>query len=179
MRECRGGLGAVQQARETEVEQFRLSGLGQRDIAGLEVAMQESALVRVVERIADLGAEPDQIGHLDRATEQPLLQRPSRHVLHDQEVHAVLRVEVEDRRHTGMRQPRQHMRLAPESLARVRVAERAARQHLHRHIAIEVLVVRLPHHAHATLTDPFDECVVRERAALQLRHANLRGSRAV
>ena len=39
---------------EPEVEQFD-SGLGQQDVVGLEIAMDDSFTVRSIERVADLG----------------------------------------------------------------------------------------------------------------------------
>src|ERR1051325_4373197 len=51
-----GGLRvAVGDPRDTEVENLRLSGFIHQNVAGLEVAMNEAALVRVMNRVADLG----------------------------------------------------------------------------------------------------------------------------
>ena len=56
---------------------------------------------------------------------EPGLERAARHVLHDQEVGAVLRGEVEDGGDARVRQAGEHPRLAAEALARGGVVERA------------------------------------------------------
>ena len=90
--------------------------------------MQEAALVRVVERVGDRGADADHLVDRQRPALDARLERAAGHELHDEEVDAVLGVEVEDRRDAGMRETREHVRLAPEALARRVVAQRALRR---------------------------------------------------
>ena len=124
--------------------------------------MEEAARVRIGERFADLGADTQHVRDRQRAAGEPRLERAAGHVLHHQEVGARLRVEVEDGGDAGMREPRQHVGLAAEALARRAVVERARGEHLDRDLAIEVRVVRLPHLAHAAAPDLLDEAVARE-----------------
>jgi hypothetical protein len=42
---------------ETEIENF-CAGLGQHDVAGLEIAVNDAAAVGALEAIADVGADP-------------------------------------------------------------------------------------------------------------------------
>ena len=102
---------------------------------------------------------------LDRALPQPRLQRPSGDELHHQEVDAVLRGEVEDRRHAGMRQAGEDVRLLAKPLARRRVFQSTAREDLDRHVAIEMLVARLPDFTHPALANSLEEAVVGEGVA--------------
>ena len=87
---------------------------------------------------------------------------PPGHVLHDEEVHAVLGVEVEDGRDARVREAGQDVRLAPEALARGRVPERAAQKHLDRDVAVEVQVAGAIDLAHAACAERFQDLVVGE-----------------
>ncbi len=121
--------------------------------------MKDAVAVRVLQRVGDRGAERLDLHERQRTLSQPGLERAARHELHDEEVVISPGVEVEHRRDPGMRQPGERQSLTPESLAAV-VAEgpeRAAQQHLHCDHAIEPGVVCLPHFAHASGADPFEQ----------------------
>ena len=66
--------------------------------------MHEAALVRVRERIRDRGANAGQLGDRERTAFDERLERATPHELHDEELHAVVDVEVVDRRHARMRE---------------------------------------------------------------------------
>ena len=61
---------------------------------------------------------------------------------------AVLRPEIEDRKDVRMRQRRDRLRLALEPRQRVGIGRDRLRQHLDRHVAVELLVPRPVHLAH-------------------------------
>src|SRR2546427_798698 len=54
------GAGLLEEAGQAEVEDLRGPGVRQDDVAGLQVAMQEPALVRILESVADLRSNPGQ-----------------------------------------------------------------------------------------------------------------------
>ena len=61
-----------------------------------------------------------------------------------------------------MRKAGQHESLSTEALTRRRVTERPLEEHLDGYIAVEVVVVRLPHLAHPALADALEEPVPAE-----------------
>ena len=115
--ELRGVRIGVHEEREAEVEDLRLARGGEHDVAGLQVAMENAALVGAVERVGDRGAESGQVVERQRARVEPRLERAAGDVLHDQEVGAVLGVEVEDGGDAGVGEAGEHVRLAAEALA--------------------------------------------------------------
>ena len=116
----------------------------------------------ILKGIANLRSDPGQIIERERPLLQSRLERPAGDVFHDEEVHAVLGVEIENRRHAGVGQPGQGVRLTAEALARRRVRERAAQQHLDRNVAVEVQIVRSVHLTHAAGAERLENAVVRK-----------------
>src|SRR6185503_17286081 len=112
--------------------------------AGLQVTMEKSAAMRIVERVGDRCADLKNKVNREWAALEARLERAARDVLHDKEFAAVQNVEVEDRGDTGVRQSRKHQRLTLESLPALCIANCSAQQHLDRNIAIEVDVVGFP-----------------------------------
>ena len=90
-------LGARSFARP-EVEELR-ARLRQHDIAWRQVAVDDSLPVRLVERLRDLPAIPQDLLLREGALLQPIGQRLPFEVLHDQEVDAI----PARRRHGGRR----------------------------------------------------------------------------
>ena len=152
-----GGLSAGEEHGQAEVEDLRLPVGGQHDVARLQVPMEDAVPVGVLERVGDRRAELEHGVERQRARREPRLERAAGHVLHDQEVVAVLGIEVEHGGDARVGEPGQHPRLAAEALARRRVVERAAQEHLDGDDPVEVGVVRLPHLAHPALADALDE----------------------
>ena len=116
-----GRLSAGEEHGQAEVEDLRLPVGGQHDVARLQVAMKDAVPVRVLERVGDRRAEVEHGVERQRARREARLERAAGHVLHDQEVVAVLGIEVEDGGDAGVGEPGQHQRLAAKSLARRRV----------------------------------------------------------
>ena len=58
---------AVGDARHAEVEDLRLAGLVDEDVARLEIAMDQAALVRVLHGVADPGDELEPLPRVERA----------------------------------------------------------------------------------------------------------------
>src|SRR5207247_601487 len=89
--------------------------LREHDIAGLEVAMNETLAMRLVERVGDFGRDAQRLGNRQRATLETLRKRLALDVLHHQEVHSVLVADVEERADVGVVQARDGARLAVEA----------------------------------------------------------------
>ena len=88
---------------EAEVEQLR-SRRGQHDVARLEIAMDDVRAVRMGECARDLHAEPEDVGRRQHAARQPIVQRLTLEILHDDERLAVVVANVVQRADVGMAQ---------------------------------------------------------------------------
>ena len=159
-RQVGGGVGRVQEPGQAEIEDLRHPGRRQHDVSGFQVAMQEAQTVRGLECVTDLRAETHQLVQPHGTLPQSRLERASRDVFHDEEVQAVLRVEVEDGRNAGVREAGQDVRLAAESVPRGGVRKRAAQEYLDRDVAVEVQIVRAVHLAHAALAERLENAVM-------------------
>ena len=175
-----GGPGGIERARddvrEAEVEQLGAASGRDRDVAGLQVAVHDALLVRGLQRLGHLDPDraPSRFGQ--RAIAQHVGQRASRHELHDDEIGAGVRVEVEQRRDARVQQSRKRARLGLEAPPRLVVGERPCSDHLDRDVAVEARVAGAPDDAHAALPQALEDLVPPQRVA---DHAPMRscGSR--
>src|SRR4029453_19026935 len=75
---------------------------GEHDVARLNVTMDDAFAMRLVQRIGDLGAGPDHLIQRKRLPDDPLSERFSLQILHDEEVDAVVLADVEYRANVRM-----------------------------------------------------------------------------
>ncbi len=155
-RRFRAGAGVVQQLGDAEVQQLHVAGLRHQDVAGLQVAVQHQAVVRLRHRGQDVqhqrqplrGGQREALAVLVDGLAVDVLQHQVRlgAVGHD--------AGIEQARDVRVRQARQDAALALEA-RRVAVAEQARAQELDRHLALVAAVVaaRQPHGAHAAVAD--------------------------
>ena len=80
-----------------------------------------------------------------------LVERPARHQLHRDVGHALLLAEGVYLRDVRVVEPRRGLRLALEALHERRVGSKFLEHHLDRHLAVEHLVAREVHAAHAAM----------------------------
>ena len=103
-----------------------------------------------------------------------LAQRPPRDQLHDQEIDALLAVEIVDRGDVRMVEPRERPRLVAEAAARVLVGQGPRGEQLDRDGALEVRVPRAEHDPHPAGADLLEQPVVAEPALRAGARARLR-----
>ncbi len=115
--------------------------------------MHDAQLVRGLERVAELGAQLQRFGLVERAPREPVGQRLPAHELHDEELGALVRVEVQHGGDPGMVE------------ARVSTLEHARRQNFQRDIPLEPFVPGAIDDAHSALAQALDDPVARQRAA--------------
>lgn len=151
--------GQVRDAKVSELGEPGSSGrLGEHHhVAGLHVAMDDAAGVRVLESFAESLADPGHIAIGDRALARQLLERGAAHQLRDQVDVVVVRSQLVERHDAGVVEPRRGERLPRH--ARAVVGTLLARHHLDGHVALELDVVCLPHHPEAARAQPLLELV--------------------
>ena len=92
----------MQELGQPEVEHLDPTLRRHGDVVGLQVAVDDALLVRLVQRLGDLRRDRDRLGDGNRSFLNPLAQRHAAHELHHQEVDALLGVEVVDHPDVGM-----------------------------------------------------------------------------
>jgi hypothetical protein len=142
---------------ETEVEQLRPAAR-QHHIAGLDVPVDDPLPVSRVEGIGDLESEAQRLIERQRPLRQPIRQYLPLEILHDEVVHSVVMTGIEQGADVGMRELRDGLRFALESLTGLgRVAE-LRRQDLDRDGSLQPRIARpvdLSHSSGTELTEDF------------------------
>jgi hypothetical protein len=140
--------GALLLLGKTEVENLHSPVGEQEDVLGLQVAVDDAALVRRGEPGGDLRRDLHGLARRRRSAVQALAQRLAEEELHDRERLVALPADVVDGEDVGMREGGDRLRLALEAGERVGARREMRRQHLERHVALEPRVARpidLPH----------------------------------
>ena len=141
------------------------AGARDQDVRGLHVTVDESLLVRRVQRLGNLLEQGDRANGVECAF---LLEQVSQiravDVAHGKEERTVLFSSVEDRDDVRVVERGGNARLAQEAFAETAVIGKVGRDHLERHLAPEALLLSAVHRAHSSSADePFDQ-VAREHA---------------
>ena len=133
-----------------------------QNVARLDVAMHHSAVVRELDRIADLRNQLErQIGDHAAALDQAREIRPV-DVFHREKEPSVALAEFMDRHDPRMIERRQGLRLTLETLAEASRGIPLIRQDLERDKAVQTFLPRLEHRAHAASSHQFHNLKFRE-----------------
>ncbi len=92
----------AQELGEPEVQDFGESVFGEHDVLRLEVAVDDARLVCLCKPIGNLGAQPQNLAHLERSAVNKLAERGSAHMLHHEIVSGVLGADLVDGDDVGM-----------------------------------------------------------------------------
>ena len=140
--------------REAEVEQLRdwrtrtPAATGEKNIAGLEIAMRDSLTVRLIERVGDLNRVLECLIERKCTFLQSRRERLPLQVLHDEVVDAILLADIVECADVWMIQRRDGTSFPLESLAQIRIGRDMRGQNLDRDCAIEARVARFVDFAH-------------------------------
>ena len=164
-RRLRVAVGARRRLGQPEVQDLGLLALGDEDVGRLDVAVQDAARVRGVERVGNLHGQPQQQADLERASVDLARQRAALEQLHRDERAALVLVHLVDGADVGMVQRRGRARLAQEALGRLRIVRAVLRQELQRHAAGQLDVLGQIHDAHAAGAERVEDAIVRDGLA--------------
>jgi len=123
-----------------------------KDIGGLDVAMDDALLVRRVERLGNLHTQVEHLVQVHGFVPDQMLQGLAVQKLHDDEGMAVMLADFVNCADAGMVERRSGARFALEPLERLTVLGRLLGQELQRHRTAQAEVFGLVHHTHATAT---------------------------
>ncbi len=113
--------GQARGSRQAEVHQLR-AGLGEHDVAGLQVAVDDPGAVGAVQGVGDLPADAEDVGQRQRAAREPLGQRLPVDQFHDQIVDSTFAPHVVQSADVRMIERGHRARLALEARADLGVA---------------------------------------------------------
>ena len=151
-----------QELGQPEVEHLHEVPLGQHHVGALDVAMDDAVGVGLVERVGDLHADLERLGHRQRSACHPVGEQLALDVLHrNEQVGAVLDQVVGDG-DVGRAQHRRGARLANQPRPRLAVLGIGGGEELERHLTPEPGVLGQEHLAHAARAEAFNHAVVQE-----------------
>jgi hypothetical protein len=163
-------LGAARQPLgEAEVEQLH-AGLRQHDVSGLQVPVHDALPVRLVERVGDLRAVAQGLLERQRTLGEALRERVAFEKLHDEVVHVSVPSDVVDRADVGMRELRDRLGLAVETLPHLGGGRHVRRQDLDRDDAQEAAVARPVDLSHPSRAQRREDLVGAETRARRESH---------
>ena len=150
---------------QAEVEDLDLAVLGDHDVSGLEVAVDDALLVGDLEGLGDLGGDLHRVGDGDGAPGDALGEGLALGDLHDQEALAVHVLDAVDAGDVGVGQRGEDLGLAVEALEALGVLGEALGKDLEGHVAAELGVLGAPDLAHPALAQLRGHLVVGNRLA--------------
>ncbi len=147
-------------ARDAEIGHLDPAAAGQQHVGRLDVAVDDAARMRCVERLVDLLGDARGRNRLER----PVLADDGGEVtavdqLHDDERVARLHAVVEDIDHVGVIERRGRLGLLPETSDERGVAAILRAQHFDRHVAAKLRVVSAEDGRHPALAEQLDKAV--------------------
>ena len=170
-----GGLGLARGRRrigcargnfgQAEVENLGVSALGDENVGGLDVAMDDAFAVRGIERVGDFDGQAEQDVHFERTAGDAMLQGQAVQILHGDEGLAIFLADVVNGADVGMVQRGSGLGLAAETLQSLAVLGDVFREEFQGDEAIEAGVFGLVNDTHAATTQLFDDAVVRDGLA--------------
>ncbi len=157
----------VRCARDPEIDHPHVPAPIDEDVGRLDVAMDDAALVCGLQRTShiDDDAERDVERHPSVALEEVLQVLPV-HELHDDEVGALIRTGVVDRRDVRVVQRGRGTRFLAEPRDEFGIGCEARAEHLYRHATIEQVVVCPVNERHAAFAEQLDQAVAAREHAL-------------
>jgi hypothetical protein len=153
--------------RQTEIENFGAAAGGDEEIRGLDVAMNDAALVGSFERVEDSDADFEELIERNGLAVDAMLERDALEQLHCDVGDAVVFVNVVNRADIGMIQGRGSLRFAPETLERQRILGDVVGQKFQGDETLQFRIFSAKDDAHATAAEFFKDAIVGESAAFE------------
>ena len=150
---------------EPEIEKFDEPAVGQEDVSGRDVAMDDPLLVRHGKRVCHLRRHVEESCERERSVTEACLEcRPPKQFHRDETLPRPF-VDVEDRADVGMVERGREPRFALEPPDRIHILQETGRQELDRDSPGETRVLRFVDHAHAAASKRADDVEVRDLPA--------------
>jgi len=142
-----------------------VAALGDEDVRGLDVAVDDPFGVRGIERVGNLDCEPEEHIGLDGFARDAMPQRHAVEKLHDDEGMAIFLPNLMDGTDIGMIQRRSRLRLALKPRQGLGVFDDVIGQEFQRDKSVEGYILCLVDDPHSAAAQFLDDAVVRYRLA--------------
>ncbi len=145
---------------QAEIEQLGLTALGDKNICGLDVAMDDALAVGGVERVGDLDTQSDQGFCVERPAFDAMLERLAFEKFHGDKSQAVLLVDFVNGADIGMIQSRGCLRFALKTAERLLIFGDIVGQELEGDEPAQLKVFGFVDYAHASAAQFFENPIV-------------------
>ncbi len=152
-------------AGQPEIGQHRAAVGMDEDVGGLEVAVDDAGVMRVLQAISDLAQISPRRQGVEWAPVQDVAQRAAADQRHREVRHAIGKLEVVYGQDVRVVQLGERLRLGLEPLHKAVVLKELWRQRLERDLATERLLHRAVDHRHAAAAQAFDDLVAADPGA--------------
>jgi hypothetical protein len=160
----------VERFGETKIQHLGRAVGGDHHVGGLQVTMDDAAIVGGLEGLGDLPRDGDRLVDRDRAAGQTRRQRLARDVFHDEISRTFVVGQLVNAGDVRVLECAERLRLALEAGHALGVGRELWRQGLDRHVPPELRVARPIHLAHAPGAEVGEDFVRSEACAGGERH---------
>ena len=163
-------VAALHQFRQSEIEDLHPAVAGEENIRRLQIAVDDSLLVRRGHSARHLRRDLERFAHRNRALLHALAQRLAFEQLHHQERAAVVRADVVNRQNVRVIERADRARFLLESPQMVGVGRKRRRQNFYGHVALQARVARAIHFAHPARANRRNDLVRPQFCSRRKRH---------
>jgi hypothetical protein len=147
---------------EAEVEHLDLALGRQLHVGGLQISVDDSFLVRRLERVRDLSGDAERLAHGNRSRHEAVVESRAFNELEDEKRCAACVLETVDRGYVRMIQRGKDDGFALETREPIRIGGEMRRQELQRDLALQSRVARAPDFAHPAGAERAKDFVMRQ-----------------
>src|ERR1700747_2228112 len=151
--------------RQTEIKDLYLAAPSHENIRGLDVAVDDAACVRCVQRIGNLDAEVEDLIEGQWSVVDPMLERLTVEVLHGDEGAAVEFADIVNCANIGVVERRGGTRFALKALERGRIRYRIFRKEFQSDFAAQPSVLGLVYDSHPAAAEFLQDTIMGQSLA--------------